>query len=235
MSKNQEIRERRKKQKQLRKMITLGSIIVGAGLIAAVLIYPSTQMNNQFTSREVALDNTMGDPEAPIKIVEYSDYKCGHCGAFVFDTEPLLEEEYVKTGKVFFTSRSVGGMLSGAEPMLAAEAAYCAGEQGKYWEMHDIIYANQTSPFSASGMNRWAKTVEVADLDQFKACLSDHTYAERANQDEADANAAGVTGTPSFVISYIVDGEEVKQMLPGNYPIEAFRQVIDEALAEMGL
>ena len=232
MSKRQEIRNRRKKQKQQRKLITLGLIIIGAGLIAAVLIYPSTQMNNQFSSRYMADDNAMGDPDAPIKIVEYADYKCGHCGTFAFETEPLLEEEYVKTGKVYFVSRTVGGMLSGAEPMLAAEAAYCAGEQNMYWEMHDIIFANQTMPFSSSLMNKWAKTIG-ADLDAFKSCMSNDTYVERANQDEADAKAEGVNGTPSFIITYEVDGEEVKEMLPGNYPYEAFQQILEGALAKI--
>ena len=235
MSKRQEIRDRRKKQKQQRQMMTIGAIIIGAGLVAAALIYPSTQMNNQFASRYMAQDNAMGNPDAPIKIVEYSDYKCGHCGAFTFETEPLLEEEYIKTDQVYFVSRTVGGMLSGAEPMLAAEASYCAGEQDKFWEMHDIIFANQASPFSASLMNTWAKTVGVEDLGQFKDCMSDHTYYDRANQDEADATTEGVNGTPSFIITYMVDGKEVKQMLPGNYPYESFQQIIEEALAQMGL
>ncbi len=234
MSKRQEIRERRRKQKQQRKMITLGLIIVGAGLITAVLIFSSPQTNIEFSSRYMAQDNTMGDPDAPVKIVEYSDYKCGHCGAFAADTEPLLEEEYIKTGKVYFVYRSVGGMLSGAEPMLGAEASYCAGDQNMFWEMHDIIFANQTTPFSNGTMEKWAKAVGV-DMDEYKSCMSANTYQARADQDEADAKAEGISGTPAFVVSYFVDGEEVKQMLPGNYPFGSFQQVIDDAMIEMGL
>lgn len=228
MSKRQEIRDRRIKQKQQRKMITLGLIIIGAGLISAVLIYPSVQASNQFASRYLAEDNAMGDPEAPVKIVEYSSYKCGHCTAFAFETEPLLEEEYIKTGKVYFISKSIWDALS-------AEAAYCAGEQNKYWEMHDIIFANQAMPFDEPIMTKWAKTVGVSDLNQFEACMSDHTYAERAYQDEVDAKAEGINGTPSFIVTYLVDGEEVKEMLHGNYPYEAFQQIIDGALKKMGL
>ena len=230
MSKRQEIRERRQKEKQQKKLITLGLIIVGAGVIMAAIIYSGSQVNEQFASRYMAQDNAMGDPDAPIKVIEYSDYKCGHCGTFTFETEPQLEEEYIKTGKVYFVSRSVGGMLSGAEPMLASEAAYCAGEQNMYWEMHDIIFSNQTAPFSESAMNKWAKTIG-ADLDDFKACMNANTYVERANQDEADAKAAGVNGTPSFIISYMLDGEEIEQMLPGNYPYQSFQQIFEEALA----
>ena len=233
MSKRQEIRERQRKQKKQRKMITLGAIIIGAGLIAAVLIYSNAQIKTEVSSRYMANDNAMGDPDAPVKIVEYSDYKCGHCGAFAAETEPLLVEEYIETGKVYFIYRTVGGMLSGSEPVLAAEASYCAGEQNMFWEMHDIIFANQASPFSAGTMEKWAKTIGV-DMDPFKACMSAHTYIDRANQDEADAKTAGVSGTPSFIISYSIDGEVVKQMLPGNYPYEAFQQVIEGALTELG-
>ncbi len=233
MSKRQEVRERRRKEKQQRKMITLGAIIIGAGLIAAVLIYPSIAMENagiEFSSRYMADDNAMGNPDAPIKIVEFSDYKCGHCGAFTFETEPLLEEEYISTDKVYFVYRTVGGMIGGPESLLASEASYCAGEQNMFWEMHDIIFANQSASFSEGTMNKWAKTIG-ADEDEFKACMSEERYLERATQDEADAKTAGVSGTPSFIISYLVDGEVFEQMLPGNYPIEAFRQVIDEGLA----
>ena len=231
MSKRQEIRKRRQQQKRQRQMITIGAIVIGIGLVSATIIYSAPSPSH---SRYMAQDNAMGDPNAPILIIEYSDYKCGHCGNFVFETEPLLEEEYVKTGEVYFVSRSVGGMLSGTEPLLAAEAAYCAGEQNKYWEMHDIIFANQTAPFDKATMEKWAKTAG-ADKDQFKSCMAENTYLERANQDEIDALAEGVNGTPAFIITYVVDGEEVKQILPGHYPFEDFQQIIEDALQEMGL
>ena len=235
MSKKQEIRERRRKEKQQRKMITIGAIIVGAGLIAAALIYPSTQtFESHFASRYMAEDSAMGNPDAPITITEYSDYKCSHCGSFAADTEPRLVEAYIETDKVYFVYRSVGAMLSGAEPMLAAEAAYCAGEENMYWEMHDIIFANQTLSFTNSLMNNWAKTIGL-DVNQFKACMSDNTYVDRAYQDENDAKAEGISGTPAFVITYMVDGEEVKQLLPGNYPFASFQEEVEKALTAMGL
>ena len=236
MSKKQELRERRRKEQQKKRMITIGAIIVGAGLVAAALIYPSTQVNDShFASRYMANDNAMGNPDAPIQIVEYADYKCGHCGDFTVETEPLLVENYVETDKVYFVSRSVGAMLSGAEPMLAAEAAYCAGEQNMYWEMHDIIFSNQLLTFTNSLVNNWAKTIGIPDLDQFKSCLSDGTYEQRAFDDQDAATAEGISGTPSFVITYFVDGQEIKQLLPGNYPYASFQQAIEEGLTAMGL
>ncbi len=226
MSKRQEIRERQRKQKEQKKMITLGAIIIGAGLIAAALIYPSLNRGEKVHTRYMQQDNAMGNPDAPVKIVEYSSYKCGHCAAFFFETEPLLEEEYIKTGKVYFVHKSIWDEL-------AAEASYCAGEQNKYWEMHDLLFANQTMPFDEDAMAGWAKSAGV-DMEQFNNCMADDTYVDRVTQDNEESQTAGVEGTPSFIISYVLDGEVVEQMLPGNYPYEAFQQVIDDALAKSG-
>ncbi|MBC8335454.1 MAG: thioredoxin domain-containing protein [Anaerolineales bacterium] len=235
MSKRQEVRERHRKQKQQRRMMTIGAIIIGAGLITAALIMGQPPTSNDYRSREMAQGNTMGDPEAPIKIVEYADYKCGHCADFALETEPLLEEEYVNTGIVHFTYRSVGEMLSGAQPRLAAEASYCAGDQNKFFELHDLIYANQPLTFNKVQLEKWAKTAGVKDMDQYKACMDNGTYYDRAIQDEIDAKAEGISGTPAFIITYILDGEEVKQLLPGNYPFASFEQIITDGLQAMGL
>ncbi len=234
MSKRKEIRERRRKEKQRNRMIMIGVMIIGAGLIAAALIYPSTQLNNEFRSRYMANGNAMGNPDAPVTITEYSDYKCGHCANFALETEPLLEEAYIETDKVYFVSRSVGDMLGSAPSVLASEASYCAGDQNLYWEVHDLVYANQGVTFTESILEKWAKTAGV-DMGQFKDCMDSNVYADRIAQDKADAQAEGVSGTPSFVISYMVDGEEVKHFLPGNYPFDSFAQTIDQAYREMGL
>ena len=243
MSRKQEIRERRRKQKKQKQMIMLGLIIIGAGLITAALVYPTIQLNNQledleFSSRYMADGNAMGDPDAPVTITEYSDYGCGHCGSFAFETEPLLEEAYIKTNKVYFVSRSVGTMLRNASSVLATEASYCAGEQNKYWEMHDLAFANQTiiqsQRLTEGLLEKWVEAAGV-DMDAYEACMKDNRYLDRIAQDKADAEAEGISGTPSFVISYVVDGEEVKHLLQGNYPLVNFEQIIAQAYQEMGL
>ena len=234
MSKKQEIRERRRKQKKQKQLITIGLMIIGAGLIAAALIYPSTQLNNEFRSRYMADGNAMGNPDAPVKITEYSDYRCGHCGDFALETEPLMEEAFIETDMVYFVSRSVGDLLGSAPSVLATEASYCAGDQNKYWEMHDLIFSNQGVTITQSILEKWAKTADV-DVTELKECMRSNVYDDRIAQDRIDAEAEGISGTPSFVISYVVNGEEVKQLLPGNYPLSAFEQVITEAYQAMGL
>ena len=182
---------------------------------------PPTEQVKPYTVK----DNTMGNPDAPIKIIEYTSYKCGHCSAFAFETRILLEEEYIKTGKVYFISKVIWDELS-------AEASYCAGEQNKYWELHDQIYVEQASPFSEETMAQWAENVGV-EINQFNNCMALDTYKGRVVQDEAESQMIGVTGVPSFFISYTVNGKENVQVFPGHYPIEKFRQVIDEGLAKI--
>jgi hypothetical protein len=125
MSKRKEIRERRRKEKQRNRMIMIGVMIIGAGLIAAALIYPSTQLNNEFRSRYMANGNAMGNPDAPVTITEYSDYKCGHCANFALETEPLLEEAYIE--RIRFIS-------------YPALLAICSAVPPLYWHLkHRIV------------------------------------------------------------------------------------------------
>ena len=237
MSKKQEIRERRRKEKKQKQMITIGLVVIGAGLILAALVYPSVQLNKQvseFNSRYMADGNMMGNPDAPVTVIEYADYKCSHCANFALVTEPEFVKEFIETDKVLFISRSVGMMLGSAPSVLATEASYCAADQNKYWELHDLIFANQGATFTEGVLENWAKTVGV-DMGPFKDCMDDNVYLDRIDQDQADAEAEGISGTPSFVIVYEVDGEEVKELLPGNYPLDAFRQSITNAYAAMGI
>lgn len=233
--KKEEIRERRRKQKKQKQMITLGLIIIGAGLVAAAMIYPSLQPNKvELNPSYMADGNAMGNPDAAVTITEYSDYRCGHCGSFASNTKPLLEKTYIETDKVYFISRSVGMMLGSEPSVLATEASYCASEQNKYWEMYDQIFANQAVVFTESLLENWAENADL-DMDAYRACVNDDRYDDVITQDQADAEAEGVSGTPSFVISYVVDGKEVKQLIPGDYPFEAFSQAIEQAYSDMGM
>ena len=175
----------------------------------------------------------MGDPNAPITITEFADFHCSHCGDFAIETEPQLEENYVQTGKVYFIYRTMGGWLSD-ESLVAGEAAYCAADQNKFWEYHDILYQNQLSPFTTTNLEKWGRKVGL-DMNAFDACLTNHTNLQRAQQDEQDGRAAGVEGTPTFFIKYTVNGQEKQQVLPGAYPYDAFKQQLDDILTEMGL
>ncbi len=239
MSKRQEMRDKRRKQQQTQRIVIGSIVLLGALLVSLALILPSL---NQNAAAPLAVDlkerpqadfNRMGDPNAPITITEFSDYKCSHCATFALETESLLVEEYIKTGKVYFIYRSMGGWIS-PESLLAIEASYCAGDENKFWEFHDLVFMNQASTFNNSLMKAFAEQLGL-DESNFNSCLSTGKYRELSNQDAADGTALGVQGTPTFIITYKVNGEERQRVLPGNYPLSGFQQEIEAALDEMGL
>ncbi len=237
MSKRQEMRDKRQKQQRTQRIAIGAIVLVGALLVAFALIAPNLSPESVATvdlkPRPQADFNRMGDPNAPITITEFSDYKCSHCAAFALETEPLIVEQYVATGKVHFVYRSMGGWIN-PQSLLAIEASYCAGDENKFWEFHDLVFANQVSTFNNSLMNAFAKQLGLNE-DDFGACLSSGKYTELSNQDAADGTALGVQGTPTFIITYKVNGEERQRVMPGNYPFSEFQKEIETALDEMGL
>jgi protein-disulfide isomerase len=168
--------------------------------------------------------NTMGDPKAPVKIVEYADFQCPFCLRYWQDTEPQIIKTYVATGKVFYEYRSVGAFI-GPESGSAAEAAYCAGDQGKFWEYHDTLYSNWTGEnvgnFAPDKLQQFALAVGL-DTNKFNDCISQSLHKGQVQQDVADAKADGIQATPSFVIN--------GKLIEGAQPFDVMQQEIESAL-----
>jgi len=241
MSKRQVMRAKRERQARMQRLGVIG-IIVGVALIAAAfLIYPNLKPIGEIVTRDpgehpMANDNAMGDPNAPIMIEEFSDFQCPYCARFHDETEWQIANSYVADGTVYFVYRSYGNFI-GPESKAAAEAAYCAGDQGKFWEYHDILFANQTGEnvgaFTDKRLSAFAEALSL-DMDAFNSCYNGGKYADRVDQDKVDGTAAGVTGTPAFLLTYTVNGEEKHRFISGAYPFSEFQTQIEEALVEMG-
>jgi protein-disulfide isomerase len=188
------------------------------------VIIPTQVVVPESSPRPQASGNTMGDPNAPVRIVEYGDFQCPYCRRFWQQTEPQLIETYISTGQVYFEYRSVGTFI-GPESAAAAAAAYCAGDQGKFWEYHDTLYSNQTGEnvgdFASSRLKQFAAALGL-DQETFDSCLDNQTYAARVQQDADDAQADGIHATPSFLIN--------GTLVEGAQPFEAFQQEIEAAL-----
>ena len=186
----------------------------------------------------------MGDPNAPITIEEFSDFQCPFCERFHQQTEPLLKQYYIDTGKVHFVYRSMGNFVSGniggatTESQDAALAAYCAGEQNKFWEMHALLFGNvigeDAGSFTDRRLGAIAEKVKGLDLDKYNSCYNSSKYADRVQQDLKDGQAAGVTGTPGFILTYTVNGETKTKKIDGAQPFSTFQQEIEAALTEAG-
>jgi protein-disulfide isomerase len=248
-SKRQERREKMQQQEQRNRLITIGLIAVGAALLVFAFIWPTIRPITEVVSIDPgthpnANDNSMGDPNAPILIEEYSDFQCPFCERFHADTEPLLRQYYIDTGKVRFVYRSMGNWVSGnigggrTESQDAALAAYCAGEQNKFWEMHAMLFANvlgeDVGSFTDQRNKAIAEQVEGLDINQFNSCYDSGKFEERVQQDMTDGTAAGISGTPGFIITYTVNGETRTRSIDGAQPFNVFQQELEAALNEMG-
>ena len=243
ISRRQMIREKRARESTRNRLIYIGGIVLLAAAIFGLFVGPVlNQLLNPFEpqvpearSLPNADDNAMGDADAPITITEYSDFQCPYCRLFWENTEAQLVETYVETGKVRFVYRSFGAFI-GAESGASAEAAYCAGDQGKFWEMHDIIFFNQTGEnvgaYSNSKLEAFAKAINL-DLNAYDDCMGGNTFADRVTQDGIDGINAGIQATPSFVISYVVNGETKTRIIQGAEGFEKFQAEIEAALAEI--
>ena len=246
MSKRQMRREQMRRKEQRGRIIGISLITIGALFVAFLIIWPNVKPVTGITvvdpnPRPQTDKNSMGDPNAPVKIVEFSDYQCPFCERFSTDTEPSLIESYISTGKVHFTYRSTGNWVSQninsglTESEDAAEAAYCAGDQGKYWEMHDMIFANVLGEDVGSFTDRRLSAIAEKtglDMTQYEDCYSSNKYRDAVVKDGQDALAAGVQGTPSFVLTYTnASGEEVTELIEGAQPFSVFQEKIEAALA----
>ena len=167
----------------------------------------------------------LGNPSAEITILEWGDYQCTFCFRFHGSSLKIIEDEYIETGKVNLVFKDFP--LNGPDSVLAAEAAHCAGDQGKYWSYHDELYTNwggeRTGWVNMESLNSFAKTVEL-DIEKFNSCLDDHKYREKVLDLEQFGREIGIDATPSFLI--FNDEKIIK--IRGNQPIDVFRNVIEE-------
>ena len=140
------------------------------------------------------------------------------------ETEQQIVDNYIATGKVYFVYRSDGEAI-GPESLASAEAAYCAGDQNKYWEYHDILFVNLTGEnvgdYTDQRLIAFAQKLGL-NMTDFKACFTGEKYKTRAEQDQTDGEAAGAQGTPSFIIN--------GQPFIGAQPYANFQQAIEAAL-----
>jgi protein-disulfide isomerase len=247
MSKRQEIRERRRKEQIRNRIIVISAVVVGSLLVAFALILPS--INNAQVSAsatQTAVNATpvpvltivprtfntqvngqhLGDPNAPVKLDAYEDFRCSACAYYEANVEPQIIKDYVDTGKVYYTYHFfivIDGNDGTDASYRAANAALCAGEQGHFWDYHDTLYANQitesASLYTDPRLITMAKNLGL-DMTAFNQCYQAKKYASVIQNDIAQGNALKITGTPTI----FVDGKQIS-----NFTQTA--QAIDAALA----
>ena len=177
---------------------------------------PSVNMNDLIDD-----DTVKGNANAPVTIVEWSDFECPFCARFYSQTLGQIQEKYIDTGKVKIVYRDFPlGFHVNAQK--AAEAAECAGEQGKFWEMHDQLFEKGVKE-GVSSFKKFASDIGL-DTEKFNACLDSGKMASETAKDMQDGQAAGITGTPGFIIN--------GQLISGAQPFSVFQQIIEAELAK---
>ena len=175
-----------------------------------------------------------GSSAAKVAILEFSDYECPFCGRHAQTTYTELQRIYVDTGKVKYVFRNLP--IESLHPLAvkAAEAAECSGEQSKYWEMHDRLFANQKA-LARSDLLAHAQAIGI-ETDRFQSCLDGGRMSAKVREDMAEAKRLGLTGTPAFLIGEVrPDGTvRVVRTIGGAHPLPVFQEVLDSLLAASG-
>lgn len=228
MSKRQQVRDKRVKETR-RKRIVIASIISGAGLIIAAILMASTLkpvgdiIPLPDRARPESTDLTLGNPSAPVTVEIFSDFQCSACDNYWTQLEPSIIENYVIPGKVYYKYNTFN--FIGDESFKAAEAAYCAADQGRFWDYHDLVFANwngeNVGTFTDKRLSAFAESINL-DMSAFNQCFDNRQYKQKVLSDNVFAQSQGVSATPTF----LVNGKSVYS----NELVSA----IDQALTESG-
>lgn len=206
-------------------IIGIGAVMVALALIALSGGLPqATPSSSSTVGLELCNGKpcpSQGSPDAPVTMIELSDYACVHCRDYNLGKAAIIEDKYVKTGKLRYVSHV---FALWPETQVAAAAAMCANEQGKYWEFHRQAFANQKqSGFpTANDFLAWGQQIGV-EASKFADCVNSGRYAQDAQISAFEGQRAGVTSTPTFFI----DG----QVIRGDVPLDQFEAAIEAALA----
>jgi len=213
-----------------KKFLILGTIVI----IIAVAIFASSStpetVNLDITRTHGTISTSMGspilgNPSAPITIVEFGDYQCHQCYNWYHNTKPSITREYIDTGKVNLVFVDLAFL--GNDSPKAAQASYCAEDQGLYWDYHDLLYNSQEPEIDGG----WANSERLKafafslglDMNLFNSCLDSEKYSKRVQYNIQQAHEHGVKGTPGF---FIVSSDE-QQQIRGAQPFTVFKQILD--------
>ena len=233
--------------------IHLPSLAIGAG-IAVACIFCGVLMVNMINSEttpvlaktpqkqteitkiqslSVFTDNAspiLGNPNAPITMVEFGDYQCTFCSKFFHETENSIITNYIKTGKVKILFKDY--IILGQDSINAANAAHCANDQKLFWEYHSMLYNNwageDTGWADLTHLHEFANTLGL-DMDVFSTCMSDLKWNELVNLSSKDGQKLGVSGTPTF---FVIDQNNDVMKIVGAQHYDVFKQIFDSVLDE---
>ena len=204
-------------------------VIIGitSGLFLTLYLEPEDSTKTTLTESKLIQNGSpiLGNPDAPITILEWGDYQCTYCYKFHQETLDKIKMQYIETGKVKLVFKDFP--LNGPDSVLAAEATFCANDQNKYWEFHDELYKNwageKTGWVTRQSLDSFATKIQL-DNNQFNDCLDEQKYRKHVLALYDFGKEIGIDATPSFLI---FDDEKILK-IRGNQPVEVFIKTIAE-------
>jgi len=191
--------------------------------------FPAQKLKIDDINKSIGTLPPLGDPSAPIKIIEFSDFQCPFCKILYAQTFPLIKEQYIDKGLAVLYYRDYAFLGPGS--ILASLAARCANEQNKFWEYRDKLFKNQEGEskdnFKEENLIKFAQEINL-DSEKFKKCLSEKKYYDNIQKDIIEAQNIGIRGTPFVIISNGTSSYGVE----GAKPYQEFKMIIDRVLAE---
>ena len=187
-----------------------------------------------FKPADISIDGSpvMGNADAPVTMVEFTDFQCPFCRRYSNGTFPQIIKDYIKTGKVRYVVRQFPLKAIHPKAVKASEASLCAGDQGKYWEMYDQIF-KKTKSFEPEEWVRHAEALGL-EMSSFKDCLNNGKKAQQVKSDLKEGAALGMRGTPGFFFGRTDPNDPNKfkavKMIRGAFPYPQFKQIIDKLL-----
>ena len=214
----------------LRLLAGAAAAVLALHAVATVSATPKAEDEPQFVHVTLdAREYSLGRSDAPLTLLEFTDYQCPYCRRFQAEAWPQIKKNYIDTGKLRFIVRDLPLQFhSSALP--AAEAAHCAGEQGKFWEMHHALLTGD-DPLADGGIDRRATQLGL-DLERLHACTRANRYESAIARNIAAANALNVNGTPAFVLGRMANGGLEGQLVSGAQPYAEFDAAFRQLLAQ---
>lgn len=240
VSKRQAVREQRERKQRQQRITTIAIVAVIAVILAALLIAPS--INRALTPvgevipvtpmpRPEGEGTALGNPDAPVRIEVFEDFQCPACKSYSEAVEPEVVANYVESGQVYYIYRHypfLDDRSASRESDQSANASMCAAEQGRFWDYHDILFANwngeNQGAYADKRLVAFAESLGL-DMNQFNACFEQNRYQDEIQADTSAAVQYGATGTPSIFVNGV-------QVTPGRVPaFEQMQEAIEAALA----
>ena len=206
------------------------------GISLGLYIGTNPMLNSMNDESELTITQLMengspiiGSQNAEISIVEFGDYQCTFCYKFHQNTLNIIQSDYIDSGKINYVYRDFP--LNGSDSILAAEATYCANDQGEYWKYHNLLFENwageNTGWITMNSLTQFAMDLNL-DITEFKNCLTTHKYYQKIIDNENYAKKISINATPSFLI---FNNDEVIRII-GAQQLDKFQTAIEQLISK---